>query len=95
MSGVPTHNQKSAQCPYKNHPITTCLLNPFLEPEVLDPRRPRILKRVGHDQEQNETHIAVLGGNSVVPFRFAANSALAVAAPVEYGLNEIKSNWVT
>ena len=85
----------SAQYPYKNDPITTCLLHPFLEPELLDPRRPRILKRVGHNQEQNETHIAVLEGNTVVPFRFAANSALAVAAPVEFGLNEIKSDWVT
>ena len=31
----------------------------------------------------------------VVPFSLAAHRALAVAAPLESGLNEIKSDWVT
>ena len=28
----------SAQCPYNNHPITTCLLHPLLEPELPENR---------------------------------------------------------
>ena len=31
----------------------------------------------------------------VVPFSLAAHRALAVAAPVKSGLNEVKSDWVT
>ena len=44
------------------------------------------------------TPIAILvaiGMIIVVPFSLAAHRALAVAAPVESGLNEIKSDWVT
>ena len=39
--------------------------------------------------------LVAIGTFMVVPFSLAAHRALAVAAPLESGLNEIKSDWVT